>query len=86
MEKMKLKSTNPASRSCTIVLITLIVIFLDISSFKCHDRMMMEIGQRRARKSRNSDMVAPYERGQDRKSHHLTVNPNDDKEIIRKES
>jgi hypothetical protein len=41
-----------------IVRLTLIIIFRDISNFKCHDKKTMEIGQSNARKSLQTDIDA----------------------------
>jgi hypothetical protein len=43
-----------------IVRLTLIIIFRDISNFKCHDKKTIEIGQSNARKSLHTDIDASW--------------------------
>lgn len=60
IENMKLSSTYPARSSWMIVRLTLIIIFRDISNFKCHDKKTIEIGQSNARKSLHTDIDASW--------------------------
>ena len=48
-----------------MVLSTLMTIFLEISKFRCQERKTIEIGQRRARNSRQIDIDASCISGND---------------------